>query len=262
MKNTLKLSMLGLMMLSLASCGLRMSTYADADKYTAGNIEYSDTTITNLDIDWLSGKVTLVEDESASGVTIYEETNLTEEKALVHTYLNNGTLNVKFFASGYHCSSYSIRKELTITYRPGLDELRIDLTSGSINATELHANKFDLDITSGSANIGNLVAEDVDIDLTSGSVNIDKVATKNFDADMTSGRINVKFEALEKATFDLTSGKIDMTLPTDGGKVKVSKTSGTVIASRECTIKDNIYTFGTGLADIKVSMTSGTLLIA
>ena len=106
------------------------------------------------------------------------------------------------------------------------------------------------------------MSDDVDIDLTSGSVTIDNVAVKKFDVDMTSGYINVNYDSLEKATFDLTSGKINMTLPTDGGKVSISKTSGSVVTKRECTVSNNTYIFGTGSADIKVSMTSGTLTIA
>ena len=58
-----------------------------------------------------------------------------------------------------------------------------------------------------------------------------------------------------------TSGSIDMTLPTSGGVVKVNKTSGNIKTFRECAVNDNSYTFGEGSADIKVSMTSGKLVI-
>lgn len=262
MKNKITFALLGLIALSISGCGIRMSVYADADKYIAGNIVYNDATIDTLDIDWISGSVTLVEDESATGITIYEETNLTNEKALVHTYLNEGTLKVKFFASGYFCPSFNNKKELTITYKPGLENLDVDLTSGSITAEQLHAKNFDLEITSGSADIGSLVSDDADIDMTSGTVDIDNVTAKNFDVDMTSGKITLKYEAIEKSTFDMTSGKIDMALPSEGGIIKVSKTSGSVTANRECSVKNNVYTFGTGTADIKVSMTSGSLTIS
>ena len=55
--------------------------------------------------------------------------------------------------------------------------------------------------------------------------------------------------------------KINLTLPEDGGTVKVSKTSGSVTAERECSFNNNTYKFGTGAAEISVSMTSGKLLI-
>ena len=59
----------------------------------------------------------------------------------------------------------------------------------------------------------------------------------------------------------MTSGKIFLTLPIDGGTVKVNKTSGSVKTNRECTMNNNTYKFGTGSADVKVSMTSGSLSI-
>ncbi len=261
MKNKIAFITLGLLTLSLAGCGTTMSVYPDADKYTAGNVLMADIEVKKIDIDWISGSVTLVEDENAVGVDIREETTLTDEKALVHSYYHDGILSVKYFASGYWCRQFNYKKDLTITYKPGLDSLKVDLTSGSLNADNLHAQDFDLDLTSGSVNIKYLVADDVDIDLTSGSVNIEKLNTKNFDADLTSGKVGIGFEAVEKATFELTSGTINMGLPTDGGTVKVTKTSGKVVANRECTINENAYKFGSGTADIRVKMTSGTLTI-
>ena len=261
MKNKIALALLGLMSLGLTGCGTKMSIYADADKYTAGNVEIADVEVKKINVDWISGSVALVEDENAVGVNIYEETTLTDEKALVHSYYHDGVLNVKYFASGYWCRQFNYKKDLTITYKPGLEALNIELTSGSFKAENLHANDCDIDLTSGSANIKYLVADDVDIELTSGSVNIDKLNTKSLKADLTSGKVGIGFEAVEKASFELTSGTINMGLPVDGGAVKVSKTSGKVVANRECTISENTYKFGSGTADIRVKMTSGTLTI-
>ena len=52
-----------------------------------------------------------------------------------------------------------------------------------------------------------------------------------------------------------------MTLPSDGGTVKVSKTSGDVVTERECSVNNSTYKFGSGPAQISVSMTSGKLII-
>lgn len=261
MTNKFVFIFLGLFSLGLSSCGTRMGDYADAEKYTAGNIEYSNVEVKKIDIDWISGSLTLVEDENATGIKVFEVTDLTEKEALVHTYCHDDTLSVKYFASGYWCNAFNYKKELTITYRPGLDILDINLTSGFLNASNIRAKEFDLDLTSGSANISNLVAEDADIDLTSGSVTFGKINAKKFDIDMTSGTASVVYEAIEKSSFSLTSGNINMTLPIDGGTVKVSKTSGSVKVNREGTFSDNTYKFDDGNADIKVSMTSGILTI-
>ncbi len=261
MKKQIALGLLGLMTLSLASCGTYVGYYANADKYLAGNQTYEQE-ITALDIDWVSGSVTLVEDETITGVKVEEVTDLEKEKEWVHSYVDNGKLMVKFFASGTRCSKlFGYTKELTVTYHPGLERVNIDLTSGSLKAQTITAKDVNLDLTSGKAQIENIIADNVDADLTSGSIEINHMIGKDFAADLTSGSITVGFTSINKADFDLTSGNINMTLPEDGGTVKVSKTSGIVNTERECSISNNTYKFGTGLADIKISMTSGKLII-
>ena len=261
MKKTLGLFLLGLFGLSLTGCGSSIGAYADADKYLAGNQTYSES-ITSLDVDWVSGTLTLVEDVTIEGVKIEEDTNLTKEQELVHSYLNNGELKIKYFASGYVKTGFSkIIKNLTVTYNPGLSVIDVDLTSGKLNAETMTAEKVNIDMTSGSANIGVIIAKDGDMDMTSGNMTINHVAATNFDVDLTSGDIKVGFDSIENASFDSTSGTIDMTLPLAGGEVKVSKTSGSVTTNRECSVSNNTYKFGDGGSKIKVSMTSGKLII-
>lgn len=261
MNKKIGLVLLGLATLGLSSCGAHIGPYENADKYIAGNVEYANVEVNKINIDWVSGVITLVEDENATGILVSEDTDLTDPDALVHTYFHDGILDVKYFASDYWCHQVNYKKELTLTYRPGLESLNVDITSGRLAAENIRAKEFDLNLTSGSASIGNIVAENIDVDMTSGECAFSKINSKNFDADLTSGTARVNFDEIEKATFDLTSGDIDMSLPVNGGTVKVSKTSGKVITNRECTISEDTYKFGDGTADIKVSMTSGTLTI-
>lgn len=255
------IGLFSLMSISLTGCGTHVGSYANADKYLAGNQTYEET-ITAVDVDWISGSVTLVEDETVTGVKVEEVTDLTKEKEWVHSYIDNGKLMIKFFASNTWCSKlFGYTKELTVTYHPGLESVNVDLTSGSLKAESITATDVNIDMTSGKASVDKIVADSLDVDLTSGNIEIKNVTAKDFDADLTSGTITTGFTAIDNADFDLTSGKINMTLPSDGGTVKVSKTSGSVSTERECSIDNNIYKFGTGEADIKVSMTSGKLVI-
>ena len=280
MKKLFSLLFLTLFSLSLTGCGTSIGFYSDADKYLIGNQTYSES-ISSLDIDWLSGKLTLVEDETIQGVKIEEETDLTNEKELVHSYLKDGELKIKFFASGHRKMGFtSFKKDLTVAYHPGIAIIEIDITSGYLNAESITADKINIELTSGSSKIGTIISKDIGIDFTSGNMTIENVATDNFDAemtsgdmtvthinantfdaDMTSGDIKVGFDDISEASFDITSGKIDMTLPSSGGKVKVDKTSGRVNAIRQCSVDNNLYKFDDGIANIKVNMTSGTLTI-
>ena len=261
MKKLFGLILATLFGLSLTSCGTSVGFYDNADKYLIGNQTYTEN-ITSLDIDWISGKVILIEDETIEGVKVEEDTNLVKDEELVHSYLNNGELKIKFFASGHSRMGFtSFKKDLTVTYKPGLENFELNLTSGSCTATKLTATNCDIDMTSGSIKIDNLVANNISTECTSGDIEINNADVKELKSTMTSGNINVSFVNLEKADFDMTSGDINMTLPEEGGIVKVNKTSGTVITKRECTVDKNTYTFGSGDASIKVSMTSGTVVI-
>lgn len=261
MKKLLAIGLIGLMSVSLTSCGTHVGNYANANKYLAGNQTYEET-INAIDIDWISGSVTLVEDETITGVKVEEVTDLTKEKEWVHSYIDNGKLMVKFFAANTWCSKiFGYKKELTVSYHPGLESVKIDLTSGSLKAESITAKKVHLEMTSGNARIDNITADSVDTDLTSGDIEIENITAKEFDSDLTSGTITVGFTSIDKADFDLTSGKINMTIPEEGATVKVSKTSGSITTERECSISNGTYKFGTGNAEIKVSMTSGKLLI-
>jgi hypothetical protein len=255
------IGLFSLMSISLTGCGTHVGYYANADKYLAGNQTYEEE-ISSIDIDWISGSVTLVEDETVTGVKVEEVTDLTKEKEWVHSYIDNGKLMIKFFASNTWCSKmFGYTKELTVTYHPGLESVNVDLTSGSLKAESITATDVNIDMTSGKANVNKIVADSVDVDLTSGDIEIKDITAKEFDADLTSGTITVGFTSINKGSFDLTSGKINMTLPSDGGTVKVSKTSGSVSTERECSVNNSTYKFGSGAAQIDVSMTSGKLII-
>ena len=79
MKKLFAFISLALMFLSLSGCGTSMGVYADADKYLVGEQNYIEE-VNTIDIDWISGKIILVEDETVDGVIIKEETDLTSEK--------------------------------------------------------------------------------------------------------------------------------------------------------------------------------------
>ena len=261
MKKRFGLILLGIIGLTLSGCGVSGGIYPDGDKYLAGNQTYNEN-LTSLDVDWISGNLTLIEDENIEGVKIEEDTDLTKESQWVHSYLNDGVLKIKFFASGYRLNTpLTFKKDLTITYKPTLKNIKIELTSGKCTASKLSAEKCIIDITSGTALVDTIEADNIVIDQTSGRIEINHISAQELVSDMTSGTLKVGFSEIEKATFDMTSGSLNMTLPEDGGKVKVSKTSGSITTNRECTVKSGLYTFGNGDADIKVSMTSGSVVI-
>ena len=260
MKNRVLFTILPLFTLPLASCGTLMGYYPDSDKYLVGDQTYNEP-VTSIDIEWISGEVTLIEDDSISGAIVTEVTDVEEDDARVHTYLNDGELKIKYFASMYQYVGFSITKKLTVTYNPMIEKLAVNITSGEIRSDSLTAKTIKINLTTGHAIVNKITCEEFKANMTSGGVEVNEINTKNYSANLTSGHIIANFKSVENGSIEATSGSIDMTLPEDGGKVKVIKTSGRITTNRECSISDNVYTFGDGKANIDVKMTSGTITI-
>lgn len=269
--------------LLLSSCNsFRMPYYPDSEKYLIGNQEY-DTNIAYLDVHWVSGKVTLIEDIDMNGVKLEENSEGLNDKEKVHSYLDTSSnyLSVKFFESNYYVNNFdSSKKHLTITYNPeelvsvflkltsgyiegdeiNASTVSFEITSGKVKVNRINATYFTSEVTSGEVEINELNASEATAHLTSGKFSIEKANVLTFNAKMTSGTTNVKFDALGKGNIEATSGSISVKLPDEGGKVRASKTSGSINVHREnYHIIDGVYTFGTGLSELDIKITSGKI---
>lgn len=253
------MAVLPFMGLSLTSC-TSMGTYADADKYLVGTQEYTGE-LKDLNIDWISGQVTLIEDNSITSISVKEDNDLPDEKK-VHSYFHDGTLNIKYWKSGLRAKFIeSYKKHLYVTF-PSLENLDVDLTSGTLFADKITAKKIDVDVTSGSMELGDIKCDTITADLTSGSMTVNNLETQTGDFDCTSGKITVKESKANSLTFGLTSGSVDLKIPEAGATVKFSKVSGSYNSVRENYTKDdNKYTYGDGACQIKISVTSGKATI-
>lgn len=264
--------------IALTGCVNFYGTYANADKYLVGT-QYYDGELTTLDIDWTSGKVTLIQDESAQQITVREDNNLEDDKK-VHSYFNDGTLSIKYCKSGLSFSKiWPEDKQLFVTF-PKLTNLDLDITSGSATINKLDVEKIDISVTSGSVDLEQATAKDVKCKITSGNLNlgiiktelftskltsgkttIDSLSTKEGTFNSTSGNLKVNVESADKLSFGVTSGDIDLTIPEAGAAVTVNKTSGKFNSTREHTVSNNVYTFGDGSCTISIKVTSGNITI-
>ena len=293
---------LGTLPLMLTSCKTvsRYKKYENADKYIFGSQTYEEA-VNNISIDWVSGKLNLVEDESITGVKIEEENEL-EAEAKVHSWFNNGDLDIKFFKSGYRCAFDPDKdKVLTVTYHPGLTSLSVSLTSGSLNSNNIRSEKVNIALTSGSIAIGDVYAltdvniaatsgeldtgkinaDTVNLSLTSGAATIRGINAKNVSSKSTSGKMIIgesnvatlassftsgefraKFISAESVDVKGTSGSIEITLPEEGGVVHATKTSGSIKIERtDYHTYDGDYLIGTGDGKYNLNITSGSITV-
>lgn len=258
-----------------------IGVYADADKYLVGSQTYEGV-LETLDIDWLAGRIELISDESISGMKLVEENDLPNGDK-VHSYYHDGILNVKFMESGRRSSFDPVQKKLLLTYNPTeIKKIGIALTSGTLVAPKIVANEsVNITMTSGNSSFEGIEAPNVSVTFTSGSftckelktpkallnatsgdMNISSIDADEFNADITSGSMTFSFSRFINSKLKMTSGNMNVTLPSDGGKVTVSKTSGSVSTNRECTISGDLYTFGTSESKMNINITSGRVTLA
>ena len=259
---------------------ITMGLYLNADKYLVGNQVYEGT-VSKIDVDWISGQVTLNPSYEVNGVEIAEENNL-DEKSKVHSYFVDGVIYLKFMASGHRAVIDEKDKHVLLTYNPSaiedinihltsgklvgttiaaINDIDIGLTSGRVEIDSLNAKKVKIDVTSGYTLVNEIKSEELTATMTSGTIITKNVDTKTYSGHSTSGTLETSFTNLETGDIHFTSGTLKLTMPQSGGKVIVDKTSGSVTTNRECTIEGSTYKFGEGTAVINVGMTSGRIVI-
>ncbi|MCR5479765.1 MAG: DUF4097 domain-containing protein [Ruminococcus sp.] len=201
---------LAFMLCCLAGCVGIGNTYANADKYSSGDLDY-DGEITALDINWSSGSVSVSHHDSSS-VTVTETCNkdLSDAKK-VHTWVDGKTLRIQFSKSGesFVFDSYDKKLEIKLPKNIDLKTVAYDGSSADTVFDEIKAEKFDIDTSSGKVSLKSCEADEVIADTSSGNINIDlKGDCSKITADASSGDVFVSAGEVRTAKFDTSSGKV------------------------------------------------------
>ena len=280
-KHILLSLILSLFLILLSSCkggNARAEVYDDAEKYLVGNQTYSEV-IKNLNISWVMGKVTLVQDVNVQAIEIIEENDL-ENKYKVHSYLSDGTLYVKFWESGVQGVVLGTDKYVTIKYPSAVESINVVVTSGTVEADYLASKKVNIvrtsgttkigkmeadDLryiqTSGNTNINQLISEKTQVHTTSGRVLINKIECETFNLIYTSGGINLEFISATNVKVLGTRGTQTIVLPEEGATVHYRLTSGSFKCHREGEEKNHTVVIGDGKAQFDLSVSSGNVII-
>ena len=180
--------------------------YDDADKYLVGSQTYEVSELVRLNVDWNVGKVTLVEDDTTTCVTVTEENALSADKK-VHSYYHDGVLNIHFWKSGLRDKVLEKEKHLTISY-PSVIDLWVEMTSGELVADKLTAERVSIKMTSGEIDVKYLQSDTFACQMTSGDLAIDEMESKEITFEMTSGKGKFGSVNAETVTMSQTSGDI------------------------------------------------------
>ena len=212
-------------------------TYADADKYSANVNEYMDY-VSEVNVNWISGSVT-VTTGNVRAVTI-EETyskDKVSDDYKVHSYLENGKLNIAFAKSGKFVGSINLKKDLTVTFPQEMDLKTVVVRSvsakvelkNSVTVTDFRAETVSADVKAAfSVNspvnfkvktVSGFVegtflssaAPFVNIETVSGKAQIDALDLTDVDFSSVAGDLTVFIPdgVGYKATLDSVAGKVN-----------------------------------------------------
>ena len=290
MKRIVAFLLIGMLLIICVGCvtitGLSCSVpvrYSNADKYTAGNFTYESDKVEKVEIEWMSGGITLKNGTGTLSVTESGADSLSEDEQM-HWWLDGKTLKIKFCKSGYKYvlnQAFNNKKELTIEL-PEFVDLDIEVASGKVVAEEqLDLGTFKVQTASGGMSIGSLSAKEVkvdsasgrtafgnvavsaafDVDTASGGLTIDRISAGEINVDSASGGVTIGIDTVEKMKLNSTSGSIHLTLldKTAGAKVRFSAVSGSFNTSLSVVNSGEVMTFGNGYTDMEISIVSGSV---
>lgn len=242
--------------------------FDETSEYKIGGGEVLTETVSEIDIGWISGKVTVKVDKSVEKITFSEEYDGKDSYKMRYT-LENGTLKIRYARNGANITKeVSEKKNLTVLIPDGkiLTELETETIGASCFIEGVSAVKMDLSSVSGrieckNCSVGNVGYE---CETVSGAI----VFRGKIDgyADMSSVSGNAELYAenvIRKTEWETTSGNLRIDLPSNakGFKVDFSTVSGGFHSDKEYSKNNGIFKYGDESVYIDAKSVSGSIEI-
>ncbi|MBO4681426.1 MAG: DUF4097 family beta strand repeat protein [Clostridiales bacterium] len=206
--------------------------YDNALEYKAGDREISDK-VTKINLDYIAGDVTIKANDSDK-VSVKETANISlKDPQKVHTWVNDGTLYVRFCQSTKKINFTNVKKslELTLPASQDLDDVIIEMSSGDLVFDGLTTDGFKVKSSSGDVRAdlsGNNIdiksssgkiyftqkgdSEAINLKASSGTIDIKQSGTcKSMTVNSSSGSVTGDVDKISKMDVHVSSGKINIT---------------------------------------------------
>ena len=239
----------------LSSCNKSLFTkyidYDNASNYhviNKGGEQYQ--AVTNIDISWIKGKVSIIKSVDYEYLTVIESTPETySDKYLCHIYNEQeiSKLSIKYCESGISIpSTYSKNLEIHIPDSMAMNSINVYLSTSSLNVSDIAVKELTVKNVSGAVNVSKITSDSVSYDGVSGAFTV------------------VSNEVIENIKINQVSGSSILSFPNDieGFNVEVVTLSGTFYSDFECIQTENLYSYGEkDKMNVEFNSTSGTLSI-
>lgn len=284
MKKLISVILCAALLLTLTSCvtvkvgdSTNYDKYDNSAKYTTGNFEYNAADVKKIVINWVGGKIELV--ESCESVLAVSEnaTTLTDGEKMRY-FLDGDTLKIHYCESGHIGLIDETQKYLTVSVPENID-IKINAVNSDVSATELNPESFDVNIVSGSVSIDSVTTNEFDVNSVSGGLSVGTLFADEIDAESVSGNIELKSVVADKITTYSVSGKLSATI-TSATSIDSETVSGnitldfvgigasvsykTVSGDLSCdgaTVSGKSYVFGDGKVTVSAKTVSGDLSV-
>jgi len=194
-----------------SSCSFNLITgtnYDNADKYSVGNITYTDD-VDSIEVNWYVGEVEIVETDGTEISITETEDNLAPDKQL-RSLVDNGTLKIQFWSSGLVSSVDDAKKNVTIEVPAGKN-IKVSTTRGNFYSNSITGQNVFISTTSGDIQINNITCKYLKVASTGGTITLRNVNSETkFQTSSVSGTINIGKVQSETAIVNSTSGTITL----------------------------------------------------
>jgi len=173
----------------------------------------SDASINSIDIDWISGRVTVIPYDGDDIVIREKSKGKIDEENCLRYRISGDTLEINYFrqtAEFNFTGSINYSKQLEIkvprALAKSLDELNFDAVSADLNIRDLHIASLDVDTTSGNLLGKNIEAKYVNMGTVSGDMKVTYTSCpKELNMDSTSGDCTISLPKGSSVTAELDS---------------------------------------------------------
>lgn len=212
----------------------------------------SDASINSIDIDWISGGVTVIPYDGDDIVIREKSKGKIDEENCLRYRISGDTLEINYFrqtAEFNFTGSINYSKQLEIkvprALAKSLDELNFDAVSADLNIRDLHIASLDVDTTSGNLLGKNIEAKYVNMGTVSGDMKVTYTSCpKELNMDSTSGDCTISLPKGSSVTAELDS---------------VSGDFSSEFSTRY--EEEDVYIIGSGECEFSVSTVSGDFVI-
>ncbi|MBP5775087.1 MAG: DUF4097 family beta strand repeat protein [Clostridiales bacterium] len=239
--------------------------YDNGSEYTPGDREI-DEKITKINLDYVSGSVTIKASDTDK-VSVKETANAElSEAQKVHTWVNDGTLYVRFCQSVKRINFFNINKtlELTLPSSQDLEDVIVKVSSGNLTCNDFTSSNITAHLSSGNLTCSGVKAGGLEAKLSSGNAVVD-CSGKNIQINSSSGNVALTEKGdSENINIKASSGNITVTQSGSCNAMTINSSSGNVKAEADKVSKmdvkassGNITITGNEITDLNSKSSSG-----